>query len=176
LPPREVHGTMFNAVLPFFSLIQEVFQTRTAIEAEILALRHQLLAPQLSDRGHRFRLERLDRFLWLWPSGFWSGWRSALPIGVVMTLLYVARRVPGLREMGPSMVLEAILEGRKTPCSCTGEKQRANFGSANICGEGQEIPHHTIIFPCRSAGQSVDLYSRYRLHTSLHSELPSPLA
>src|SRR5882672_6277960 len=71
---------MLTIIRSLFSSARQVFQTRAALQAEILALRHQLLVLQRSCRGHRLRLSRTDRFLWAWLARFWSGWRSALLI------------------------------------------------------------------------------------------------
>ena len=71
---------MLTIILSLFSSARRAFQTRAALQAEILALRHQLLVLQRSSRGHRLRLSRADRFLWVWRSRLWSGWRSALLI------------------------------------------------------------------------------------------------
>src|SRR5712691_5925780 len=62
-----------------FSL-RDCFRARAVLQAEILALRHQLLVLQRSTRSHRLRLSCADRFLWVGPSRLWSGWRSALVI------------------------------------------------------------------------------------------------
>ena len=71
---------MVTIILSLFSSARQAFQTRAALQAEILALRHQLLVLQRSSRGHRLRLSRADRFLWVWLARFWSAWRSALVI------------------------------------------------------------------------------------------------
>src|ERR1700674_2809873 len=71
---------MLTIILSLFSSARQVFQTRAALQAEILALRHQLLVLQRSSRGHRLRLSRADRFLWVWLARFWSGWRPAVGI------------------------------------------------------------------------------------------------
>jgi putative transposase len=71
---------MLTIIFSLFSSARRAFQTRAALQAEILALRHQLLVFQRSSRGHRLRLSRADRFLWVWLSRLWSGWRSALLI------------------------------------------------------------------------------------------------
>ena len=60
-----------------FSL-RDCFRARAALQAEILALRHQLLVLQRSSRGHRLRLRWADRVLWVWLSRLWNDWRSAL--------------------------------------------------------------------------------------------------
>ena len=71
---------MFTIICSLFSSIRQGFRTRAALHAEILALRHQLLVLQRSSRGHRLRLARPDRLLWVWLAHFWSAWRSALII------------------------------------------------------------------------------------------------
>src|SRR5437763_6667252 len=71
---------MLTIILSLFSSARQAFQTRAALQAEILALRHQLLVLQRSSRGHRLRLSRADRFLWVWLARLWSAWRSALLI------------------------------------------------------------------------------------------------
>ena len=54
------------------------FRTRAVLQAEILALRDQLLVLQRSNNGHRVRLRATDRLLWAWLSRLWTNWRSAL--------------------------------------------------------------------------------------------------
>src|SRR5947207_15908367 len=48
-----------------FSL-RDCFRARAFLQAEILALRHQLLVLQRSNRGHKLRLGWADRVLWVW--------------------------------------------------------------------------------------------------------------
>src|SRR5205085_2899477 len=71
---------MLTIIFSLFSSARHAFQTRAALQAEILALRHQLLVLQRSSRSHRLRLSRADRFLWVWLARLWSGWRLALLI------------------------------------------------------------------------------------------------
>src|SRR5215813_4730345 len=52
----------------------------TAMQAEIIALRHQLTVFQRTQKPRRLVLNRIDRCLWVWLSRLWSGWRSALII------------------------------------------------------------------------------------------------
>lgn len=47
---------MFAIILSLLCSIRQGFQTRAAIQAEILALRHQLLVLQRSTRAHKVRL------------------------------------------------------------------------------------------------------------------------
>ena len=71
---------MFTTIFSLFSSIRQLFRTRAALQAEIVALRHQLLVLQRSSRNHRPRLSIADRLFWVWLSRLWSGWRSALVI------------------------------------------------------------------------------------------------
>ena len=71
---------MFAIILSVLCSIGQGFQTRAAIQAEILALRHQLLVLQRSTHAHKLRLTASDKLLWVWLSRLWSGWRSALVI------------------------------------------------------------------------------------------------
>jgi hypothetical protein len=48
-----------------------------AMQAEIIALRHQLTVLQCNPKPKRIRLNDIDRRLWAWLSFLWSGWRSA---------------------------------------------------------------------------------------------------
>jgi len=66
-----------------FSLLLSLrrsFRPRAALQAEILALRHQLLILQRANRNRRLELSAADRRIWVWLSRFWPGWRSALLI------------------------------------------------------------------------------------------------
>jgi len=55
-------------------------QTRAALHAENLALRHQLLVLQRVHQNRRLRLRSCDRLVWVWLSRVWSNWRSTLCI------------------------------------------------------------------------------------------------
>src|SRR6266850_7934209 len=56
----------------------DCFRARAVLQAEILALRHQVLVLHRSSRGHKLRLRWADRVLWVWLSRLWGDWRSAL--------------------------------------------------------------------------------------------------
>src|SRR5467141_3920298 len=62
-----------------FSL-RNCFRARATLQAEILALRHQLLVLQRSNYGHKLRLGWADRVLRVWLSRLWNDWRSTLLI------------------------------------------------------------------------------------------------
>src|SRR5262245_9965875 len=55
-----------------------MFRSRTALQLEVLALRHQLGVLQRSVK--RPRLTTADRLFWIWLSRIWPAWRSALVI------------------------------------------------------------------------------------------------
>jgi putative transposase len=55
-------------------------RTQAAMQAEILALRHQLIVMQRTQKKNRFIFRPADRWLWVLLSRLWSGWRSALLI------------------------------------------------------------------------------------------------
>jgi len=71
---------MFALFFGLLSSVQSCFRSRAALQAEILALRHQLLVLQRSSRNRRLCLQDSDRILWAWLSRLWPGWRSALLI------------------------------------------------------------------------------------------------
>src|SRR5580692_11465305 len=83
---------MFTIVFSFFSSIRQGFRGRAALQAEVLALRHQLLVLQRSRRGHKLHLHTADRLLWVWLSILWNGWRSALVIVKPETVIAWHRR------------------------------------------------------------------------------------
>jgi hypothetical protein len=82
-----------------FSL-RNCFRTRAALQAEILALRHQLLVLQRSNRGRKLRLSWADRVLWVWLSRLWNDWRSALLIVKPETVIAWHRKKPHLDGRG----------------------------------------------------------------------------
>ena len=69
--------TMSSLFVALFALLASSFRTRSALQAEILALRHQLAVLQ-KNAPRRLRLHRCDRLLWVVLYRFWSGWRRCL--------------------------------------------------------------------------------------------------
>src|SRR5215471_14331467 len=55
------------------------FRKQAVLQAEIVALRHQLTVLQRT-HSKRLMLNRADRWFWVWLFRLWSGWRSALII------------------------------------------------------------------------------------------------
>jgi putative transposase len=66
-----------SVVVALLHALRHTFRSRSALQAEILALRHQLHVLQRSRRRPR-RLTRADRALWVWLSRTWSGWRPTM--------------------------------------------------------------------------------------------------
>jgi hypothetical protein len=70
---------MLLSLTTLFATLSSAFRSRAALQLENLALRHQIGVLQRSTRKH-LMLTPGDRILWVWLSGVWSGWRSALAI------------------------------------------------------------------------------------------------
>ena len=71
---------MFILLASLLLFLRGCLQTRAALHAENLALRHQLLVLQRVHQNRRLRLRSCDRLIWVWLSRVWSNWRSALRI------------------------------------------------------------------------------------------------
>ena len=74
-----VATTMNSLFVALFALVASSFRTRAAMQAEIVALRHQLAVLQRS-APRRLRLKQSDRMLWILLSWFWPDWRHGLHI------------------------------------------------------------------------------------------------
>jgi putative transposase len=83
---------MLAIILSLLSSIRQALRTRTALQVEILALRHQLLVLQRSTRSRRVHLNAADRLLWVWLSSLWSGWKPVLVIVKPETVIAWHRR------------------------------------------------------------------------------------
>jgi putative transposase len=70
---------MFRLFALVFGALSSCFRTRTALQLEIIALRHQINVLRRSKRG-RVDLSSADRLFWTWLRRLWPGWRSALVI------------------------------------------------------------------------------------------------
>lgn len=82
---------MSSLFIALFAFVASSFRTRGALQAEILALRHQLAVLQKNAPRH-LRLNRSDRLLWVVLSRFWSGWRRSLQIVQPDTVISWHRR------------------------------------------------------------------------------------
>ena len=70
---------MCNLIFFLFASFRSWFQSCLRLQAEIVALRQQVIVLRRSQRG-RVRLRATDRVFWVWLSRRWSGWRSTLAI------------------------------------------------------------------------------------------------
>ena len=77
-------------VIGLWTFLRAVLFGAATIALEHVALRHQLAVLQRS--GRRPRLSSWDRFLWMWLSRAWAGWRSSLVIVQPATVLAWHRR------------------------------------------------------------------------------------
>src|SRR5262249_31112736 len=76
---RFLHRVSSRSVFAaFFASVILMVRSRTALQLEVLALRHQLGVLQRSVK--RPRLTTADRLFWIWLSRIWPAWRSALVI------------------------------------------------------------------------------------------------
>jgi hypothetical protein len=71
-------------------VLRAPFRSRLALQAENLALRHQLAVYQRTCTRPRLKPE--DRILWSWLSRIWAGWRDALVIVQPRTVIAWRRR------------------------------------------------------------------------------------
>jgi putative transposase len=71
---------MPNLILMMLSSLLAGLRTQAALQAENLALRHQLIVLQRIQEKKRFIFHPADRWLWILLSRLRSGWRSALLI------------------------------------------------------------------------------------------------
>ena len=67
---------MSSVIAAGLAYLASWFQSRHAMQLEILALRHQLAVYQ--HRVKRPQLQPADRLFWAWLSRLWSGWQQGL--------------------------------------------------------------------------------------------------
>src|SRR3984885_3770025 len=104
---------MNSLFVAFFSLVASTFRTRAALQAEILALCHQLTVLQ-KNAPPRLRLQRSDRFLW-------SCSRDAGRVGGVVCTSFAPIR----DRLAPPSV-RVVLDAEITAASGKTERGRRN--------------------------------------------------
>ena len=82
---------MFSLIRLLLSSVAACVRSRTALAAEILALRHQLLVLERS-RHARLPLTRWDRALWVLVLRRWNGWKHSLVLVKPETVIAWHRR------------------------------------------------------------------------------------
>jgi hypothetical protein len=60
-----------------FATLSAIFRSRSALQLENLALRHQIGVLQRSVRKKHPNMTPVDRRFWVWLSWVWRDWRSA---------------------------------------------------------------------------------------------------
>ncbi len=78
---------MIPALLAVLASFRSLFRSRAALQAEVFALRHQLLVLERQRTGKPIRLRNSDRLLWAWLSRIWPGWRHSLVLVQPETVL-----------------------------------------------------------------------------------------
>ncbi|MGH9626789.1 MAG: integrase core domain-containing protein [Bryobacteraceae bacterium] len=77
MPP--IHRFCFGPILrAFVAFAIASFRSRTALQLEIVALRHQVCVLQRSVK--RPKLTAADRVLWAWLCSVWNGWQTGVSI------------------------------------------------------------------------------------------------
>src|SRR5271157_568223 len=66
------------ALLALLAAIRSLLWSGAHLQAEVLALRHQLLVLKRQCAGRRVHFQTSDRVLWSWLSRLWPGWRQGL--------------------------------------------------------------------------------------------------
>jgi putative transposase len=82
-------GALLFALL---TTARDALRRRTDLEAELLALQHQLLVLQRQRGARRVALRSADRLLWVVLSRVWSHWRDALILVKPETVISWQRR------------------------------------------------------------------------------------
>ena len=72
------------------AFLRDQLRSRASMQAEILALRHQLGIYQRTTK--RLRIQPADRVFWSWLSRIWSGWHDSLVIVQPETVIAWRRR------------------------------------------------------------------------------------
>src|ERR1019366_10702603 len=83
---------MLPVLVSLLATLRDSFRTRAGLQAEVLALHHQLLVLQRRNQKQRYQLSVFDRLLWVWLSRIWPDWKSALRIVKPETVIAWHRR------------------------------------------------------------------------------------
>lgn len=86
---------MVTVLIVLFTGVRDILRRRTDLEAELLALRHQILVLRRQQGKRRVQLHPSDRLYWVVLSRLWPRWRAALQLVKPETVIAWHRR--GLR-------------------------------------------------------------------------------
>jgi len=121
-----------------FEFLRLIFRSKLDVVLENLALRQQLVVQQRSIK--RPKINNIDRIFWIWLSRFWNGWKSALIVAKVPTVISWHRKgfkaywKRKSRRVGrPNIDWELIKLIRRT------QKENATWSAQRIQGELQKL-------------------------------------
>src|ERR1019366_10605764 len=83
---------MVTALIALLSGVRDIVRRRTDLEAELLALRHQVLVLQRQHGRRHVQLRPADRVYWVVLSRLWPRWREALLLVKPETVIAWHRR------------------------------------------------------------------------------------
>jgi len=69
-----------SVLVVLFTAVRDLFRRRSDLQAELLALRHQVLVLQRRLGQRRVQLHPADRVCWVLLSRLWPRWREALSV------------------------------------------------------------------------------------------------
>jgi transposase InsO family protein len=99
-------------LIALFAALGSTVRSRLELEAEVVALRHQLAVLQ-RQAPRRPRLGRADRLLWVVLSRMWPNWRQAVQIVTPATVVRWHRRGFALYWSWKSRVFVVLLHDRR---------------------------------------------------------------
>src|SRR5260370_34602623 len=128
---------MLTILRLLFSSLRSSLRYRAYLQAEILAVGHQLIVLQRSTQGRRVRFHAIDRVFWFWLSALWRGWRSHVRIMKVDTVIAWNRKGFRLYWTWKSRVLQVRPSKRSVVWALTSNMRFANpgWGAPRIHGE-----------------------------------------
>jgi len=86
---------MGSVLVVLFPAVRDLCRRRSDLEAELLALRHQVVVLQRRRGARRVQLHRADRVFWVLLSRLWPRWRKALVVVKPETVIAWHRRAFG---------------------------------------------------------------------------------
>jgi hypothetical protein len=151
------------ALLALLAAIRSLLWSRAQLQAEVLALRHQLLVLTRQCAGRRVQFQTSDRVLWSWLSRLWPGWRQGLLLVRSETVVRWHRlgfrlywrwksrsRCPGRPRIEPEirdLIIEmhranppGVLPGSMANCSSSASASPSRRSPSTCQGIGSRLP------------------------------------